>query len=130
MLSSRKICIYCKKEILWFPVAPDGREIPVNATPYPKGALTQDATTGLLVKVFPSNSNSAPRYRSHLLDCKPLAKALYSAKTINIGNDSCGVPTCSFQGSHSHIYCCNCGEPGHLAKDCEDELLAKELYFE
>lgn len=112
------ICVYCKAKILWFPLAPDGRKIPVNAEPDRLGALKLDSNINWLVKVVEGSGDN--RYRSHLLDCKPMAKALAAKRTITLGRDvECEYENCSIIGTHFH--CFKCGEAGHFANACENE---------
>lgn len=113
------ICPHCKAKILWLPMSPDGHSIPVNFAPVApaSSALVLIDSIGWLIK-DPECRRAGLRYRSHLLDCKALAKALHKTTVISLGKDEPKV-------------CFKCHETGHFANECpEDEATLKELDFQ
>lgn len=125
-LESKKICPFCQQAIAWFQVVPDGRKIPVNVQADPKGALILDEKSGWLTRV--ETFRDVVRYRSHLLDCKQMAKSLHSTRNITIPKDvACEYADC--KQPQPHFHCFKCGETGHYASVCENETPAKELDF-
>ena len=99
-------------------VAPDGRRIPVNPEPDASGQLMIDEVTGWLVRAHETNK-SPLRYRSHLKDCKSMARALHSTRTIKLPASTCAYPDCTFKGVHTHI------DPE--LDDSEDEIAELEF---
>lgn len=112
-------------------MAPDGRLVPVNVEPSASGTLMFNESLGWLVRAHETNQGHQ-RYASHLLECKALARALHTTKTISLRpvGASCDVEGCEFTGKHTHVRCFNCGEVGHYASDCENASEVKELVFE
>lgn len=110
--------------------APNGRKIPVNREPDPNGQLMVDESTGWLVRAYDAVTETT-RYRSHLLDCRSLARALHDTRTIKlVKSETCSFPNCDFTGEHSHVHCFKCGDTGHFAANCESESEVAELVFE
>lgn len=122
----------------------NGRELAVNPEPDERGGLR--VVDGVLVKVE-GDTVGVERFRSHLLDCKALAKTMYKNRVITLGKlesmtpiergeyvakrvlgESCDKPDCTIEGKHVH--CFKCGEAGHYADACETEVEGlKELVF-
>jgi hypothetical protein len=105
-------------------VAPNGRTLPVNPEPDPTGSLQLDEMTGWLVKAESTN-REVLRYRSHLLDCKPMARVLHNTRTPRKPDSTCTYPGCKFPGPHTHA------EIQLEEVEAEDDdVSANELVFE
>lgn len=118
-------CKFCSAFIVWLP-SKFGRLLPVYPEERADGGLVK--VGGQLVRYDIVYGNSVARFRSHLLDCKPLAQLVYSASHIKL--DTPSASTCSFDWCDvrsPHIHCFMCNLVGHVAADCEDEEANSEF---
>lgn len=114
-------CKHCKAKIQWVPTI-DGKKLPVYPVARDDGGLVKNEQ-GLLTRY--NGESCVARFRSHLLDCKLLARELHSKAAITIPTFVCDWRNCDVDTVH--IHCFACGEIGHVASDCETESEPKDL---
>lgn len=118
-------CKHCKAKFQWVPTV-DGKKLPVYPEARDNGGLVKNEQ-GLLMKH--DGLSTGPRFRSHLLDCKPMARELHTKSIINISpRFVCDWRNCEVDKPHIHCYVC--GEIGHVASHCEEEHESEDLKME